>query len=58
MARTQQDELDDMERVCKDLSLGIITLDVAMVLMNLQVERMALDLVADDAAKAKMNGSK
>jgi hypothetical protein len=47
-----------MERVCKDLSLGIITLDVAMVLMNLQVERMALDLVADDAAKAKMNGSK
>jgi len=47
-----------MERVCKDLSLGIITLDVAMVLMNLQVERMARDLVADDAAKAKMNGSK
>lgn len=56
MARTQHDELDEMQRTCKDLSDGIITLDRAVELMNLQVQRVMRDMATDEAAKNKMNG--
>jgi len=45
-----------MQRTCKDLSDGIITLDRAVELMNLQVQRVMRDMATDEAAKNKMNG--
>jgi dihydroxyacetone kinase DhaKLM complex PTS-EIIA-like component DhaM len=55
-ARTQEDELEEMERVCMDLGSGKISLNVALALLNAQIERVARGL--DAKTKMGMNGSK